>query len=91
MISPPLPATSAGNPAAEPVVEAAATPARVADAIPLTVHLPVDARGVALAIMATVALIFALISLARSIERDPVWPWRPEFRRMVNTLFKRTP
>ena len=56
MISPPL----AGNPAAEPVVEAVATPARMADAIPLTVHLPVDARGVALAIMATVALIFAL-------------------------------
>ena len=60
MISPPLPASSAGNPAAERVVEASATPARVADAIPLTVHLPVDARGVALAIMATVALIFAL-------------------------------
>lgn len=35
--------------------------------------------------------LIALISLARSIERDPVWPWRPEFRRMVNTLFKRTP
>ncbi|MBT9589375.1 MAG: AI-2E family transporter [Thiobacillus sp.] len=60
MISPPLPATSTGNPAAEPVVEAVATPASVADSLPLTVHLPVDARGVALAIMATVALIFAL-------------------------------
>jgi len=35
--------------------------------------------------------LIALASLARSIERDPVWPWRPEFRRMVNTLFKRTP
>lgn len=35
--------------------------------------------------------LIALASLARSIERDPVWPWRPEFRRMVNALFKRTP
>lgn len=60
IISTPLPATSGGNPAAEPVVEAVATPARVADAIPLTVHFPVDARGVALAILATAALIFAL-------------------------------
>lgn len=39
----------------------------------------------------SVFALIALISLARSIERDPVWPWRPEFRRMVNTLFKRTP
>lgn len=37
--------------------------------------------------------IFALISLAslaRSIELDPVWPWRPEFRRAVNALLGRT-
>jgi hypothetical protein len=30
--------------------------------------------------------LFALISLAalaRSIEFDPVWPWRPEFRRAI--------
>ena len=36
--------------------------------------------------------VFALISLAafaRSIELDPVWPWRPEFRRIVNTLLGR--
>jgi hypothetical protein len=36
--------------------------------------------------------VFALISLAalaRSIELDPVWPWRPEFRRMLNGLMGR--
>jgi hypothetical protein len=35
---------------------------------------------------------FALISLAalaRSIEFDPVWPWRPEFRRAMNWLLGR--
>ena len=37
--------------------------------------------------------VFALISLAslaRSIELDPVWPWRPGFRRAMNWLFGRT-
>jgi hypothetical protein len=37
--------------------------------------------------------VFALISLAalaRSIELDPVWPWRPGFRRLVNALLGRT-
>ena len=37
--------------------------------------------------------VFALISLAslaRSIEFDPVWPWRPEFRRVLNWLMGRT-
>ena len=34
--------------------------------------------------------LIALASLARSIERDPVWPWRPEFRRMMNTLLGRS-
>lgn len=37
--------------------------------------------------------VFALISLAalaRSIEFDPVWPWRPEFRRAINGLLGRT-
>lgn len=37
--------------------------------------------------------VFALISLAslaRSIELDPVWPWRPEFRRAMNWLLGRT-
>ncbi len=34
--------------------------------------------------------LIALTALARSIELDPVWPWRPEFRRMVNWLLGRT-
>jgi predicted PurR-regulated permease PerM len=50
----------AENPASEPAGDMSATPAMIADVIPLTVHMPVDARGVALGIMATVALIFAL-------------------------------
>lgn len=33
----------------------------------------------------------ALAALARSIELDPVWPWRPGFRRMLNGLLGRTP
>jgi len=39
----------------------------------------------------SVFALIALASLARSIERDPVWPWRPEFRRAMNSLFGRTP
>lgn len=38
--------------------------------------------------------VFGLISLAalaRSIELDPVWPWRPEFRRALNWLTGRAP
>lgn len=34
--------------------------------------------------------LIALASLARSIELDPVWPWRPEFRRVMSTLLGRT-
>ena len=36
--------------------------------------------------------VFALISLAalaRSIELDPVWSWRPGFRRAMNALLGR--
>ncbi len=33
--------------------------------------------------------LIALAALARSIERDPVWPWRPEFRRALNALLGR--
>ena len=33
--------------------------------------------------------LIALASLARSIELDPVWPWRPGFRRLVNSLLGR--
>jgi predicted PurR-regulated permease PerM len=59
-MAPPLPAESGGNPAPEQVVDVIATSAMISDASPLTVHVPVDARGAALGIMATVALIFAL-------------------------------
>lgn len=34
--------------------------------------------------------LIALAALARSIELDPVWPWRPEFRRTMNWLLGRT-
>jgi predicted PurR-regulated permease PerM len=60
MIATPIPAESTENPASEPAVDTAATPDRIADDIPLTIHSPVDAHGAALGIMATVALIFAL-------------------------------
>lgn len=36
--------------------------------------------------------LFAMVSLAllaRSIEFDPVWPWRPEFRRAMHRLMGR--
>lgn len=33
--------------------------------------------------------LIALASLARSIELDPVWPWRPGFRRALNCLLGR--
>jgi hypothetical protein len=55
-----IPTETIGNPVSEPVADNIRPPARIADAIPLAVHLPADARGVALGILATVALIFAL-------------------------------
>ncbi|MFN3544612.1 MAG: hypothetical protein ACK4UX_07145 [Thiobacillus sp.] len=30
--------------------------------------------------------LIALAALARSIEHDPVWPWRPGFRRALDWL-----
>ena len=33
--------------------------------------------------------LLALALLARSIEFDPVWPWRPEFRRVIQQLMGR--
>lgn len=30
--------------------------------------------------------LIALASLARSIEMDPVWPWRPEFKQFMVRL-----
>ncbi len=35
--------------------------------------------------------LLALALLARSIEFDPVWPWRPEFRRALQRLMRRVP
>ena len=37
----------------------------------------------------SVFALIALASLARSIELDPVWPWRPEFRKLVSTWLGR--
>ena len=34
----------------------------------------------------SVFALIALAALARSIEFDPVWPWRPEFRRALKGL-----
>lgn len=44
----------------EPVVDSTPPPVQSPEAVPLSIHLPVDARGVALGILATVAMIFAL-------------------------------
>ena len=33
--------------------------------------------------LSAVFSLIALAALARSIELDPVWPWRPEFRRAM--------
>lgn len=37
----------------------------------------------------SVFALIALASLARSIELDPVWPWRPEFRRVLKHWLRR--
>lgn len=44
----------------ESVVDSTPPPVQSPEAVPLSIHLPVDARGVALGILATVAMIFAL-------------------------------
>ena len=41
-------------------------------------------------LMFSLLALLALALLARSIEFDPVWPWRPEFRRAVQRLMGRT-
>ena len=33
--------------------------------------------------------LIALAALARSIELDPIWPWRPEFRKALKALLGR--
>ena len=60
MTSLPIASTIPGDPESEPASDTSASTPKIADAMPLSVHLPVDARGVALGILATVALIFAL-------------------------------
>jgi hypothetical protein len=40
-------------------------------------------------VLFSVFALIALASLARSIELDPVWPWRPGFRRAMNWLLGR--
>jgi len=39
-------------------------------------------------LFAVFALI-ALASFARSVEHDPVWPWRPGFRRVLSSVLER--
>ena len=62
----PVPARAQMNPEAQgsaelPAADSLATQEKVtADASQLTIHIPVDARGVALGILATLALVFAL-------------------------------
>ncbi len=41
-------------------------------------------------LMFSLFTLVALALLARSIEFDPVWPWRPEFRRVLHRLMGRT-
>lgn len=60
MIATPIPAAATGNPASASEAEHILPGAKPAETVPPTVHLPVDARGAALGILATVALVFAL-------------------------------
>ena len=54
----PTPVTE--NHASEAMADTTGLPANSPELIPLSIHLLVDARGVALGILATVALLFAL-------------------------------
>ncbi len=47
------------------------------------------ARQLISELLFAVFALVALAALARSIELDPVWPWRPEFRRVVGWLLRR--
>lgn len=104
MIPTPIPADPSGNPASEPAAESmlpaapAAPAAKIADSIALAMHLPVDARGAALGILATVALIFALdwaqpflitlllgILFAYTLNPLVVWLERIKIPRVVGT------
>lgn len=54
--------------------------------IPLGVLTP---RQILSQLLFSVFALIALAALARSIEFDPVWPWRPGFRRVMNWLRRR--
>lgn len=61
--------------------------------VPGFLDIPLGTLTVRQMISETMFLLFMLISLAalaRSIEFDPVWPWRPEFRRLMQRLLRRT-
>lgn len=60
MIPPSIPIATSGMPPTDVATESMPPPAKIADDAALSIHLPVDARGVALGILATVALVFAL-------------------------------
>lgn len=47
------------------------------------------ARDLLAQLLCSIFGLIALAALARSIELDPIWPWRPEFRRMVQWLMGR--
>jgi hypothetical protein len=55
--------------------------------VPLGMLTP---RQIVSQLLFSVFALISLASLARSIELDPVWPWRPEFRRVMNWLLGRT-
>jgi hypothetical protein len=54
--------------------------------LPLGILTP---RQLVSELLFSVFALIALASLARSIELDPVWPWRPGFRRVMNALLGR--
>lgn len=98
MISTPIPTETTGNPASEPGPENSLPSDKIADTIQLTVHLPVDARGLALGILATVSLLFALdwaqpflitlllgILLAYTLNPLVVWLERIKIPRVVGS------
>jgi hypothetical protein len=60
--------------------------------VPGFLDMPIGALTPRVFVSQMLFAVFALISLAalaRSIEFDPVWPWRPEFRRVMNWLLGR--
>jgi hypothetical protein len=46
----------------------------------------ITSRQIVSELLFSVFGLIALAALARSIEFDPVWPWRPEFRRLLKRL-----